>query len=284
MEYYSYSKIRDYAFCPMLYKWRYIEKYIPIKKSKALALGSCMAAGVAAFRNPGLNKLPVDAFIETWREEGESLEFSKDEDPMRSVERGIEILEAYMEYYPEEPEHVVKPEIWFEEEIAKDIIFRGRVDGIMRDGNDVFLIEDKTVSWLGPQWFKVQMNSYQILWYLYICKKLGLFSLFPNQNRIRCLINAIYINPTKFRFEREFTIKAPNIIEASLSKMLEWIEMIRFSVSHDLFPYGDGDKCQAYGGCDYLPLKDARGEMRERLLKGSYRKVAESLADKEETQ
>ena len=288
-EYYSYSKIRDFAFCPKLYKWRYVEGYRPLKKAKALALGSCMAAGVAAFRkngniehsvideqNPENTKLtPIDAFLETWKSQGQSLEFSKDEDPLRSVERGLEILEAYMNEYPEEPELVVKPEIWFEEEIAPDIFFRGRVDGIMRDENDVFLIEDKTVSWLGPQWFRAQKDSYQILWYMFICKKLGLFELFREKERPRCLVNAIYINPTRFRFEREMTMKSNKIIDDSLNKMLEWIEMIRFATNNDVFPKADGDKCQAYGGCEYLPLKNAHGEMLQRLLMGGFTKEQE---------
>lgn len=269
MESYSYTKINTYAACPYKYYLQNIERLLPTEKAKPLALGACMASGVAAYRETGNREKARDAFVETWHEEGRVLETYKKDDPMRSVERGIEILDAYMEHYPDEPEHSIKPEIRFEEEILEGVLFRGRIDGVVRAGKDIAIDEDKTASRLGEFYFKQLRNSYQILWYLWIAKHLGLFEI-EGTRAPKCLINVLYIHPETLRFERQLIVKTSKQVDATFPILVNWIKQIQTATKLNLFPKADNSVCQMYGGCEYLPLKYAEGRVKESLLKNYY--------------
>lgn len=269
MEKYSYTKISTYESCPYKYRFRYIEGVKTKTKAKPLALGSCMASGLAAFRDTGKPDDAKEAFVKTWADEGQVLCASSEDDPMRSVERGLIILDEYMKYYPDDPTDMVQPEIKFEEEIAPDIFFRGRIDGVIRVGNDIAIDEDKTASRLGDFYFKQLRNSYQILWYLWIAKKLGLFSI-KGTKAPKCLINVSYIHKANLRFERQLVIKTSRQVDASFPIMMDWIKQIQTVTEMNLFPKADNEMCLKYGGCEYLPLKYAEGRVRESLLKNEY--------------
>ena len=112
-------------------------------------------------------------------------------------------------------------------------------------------------------------DSYQILWYLYIAKKLGLFSLEGNRAP-KCLINVLYIHEKNIRFERQIVIKTSKQVDASFSIMMDWIKQIQTAENMNLFPKADNEQCQKYGGCDYLPLKYASNRIYESLLENEY--------------
>jgi hypothetical protein len=269
MEKYSYTKISTYESCPSKYQKRYIEGITTKTKARPLALGSCMASGLAAFRATGNAEKAREAFIKTWEKEGKILSISSEDDPMRSVERGLTILNEYTKFYPSDPTDTIQPEIKFEEEVAPNIIFRGRIDGVIRVGTDTAIDEDKTASRLGDFYFKQLRSSYQILWYLWVAKRLGLFNI--EGTRVpKCLINVLYIHAKNLRFERQLIIKTTRQVDASFPIMMDWIKQIQVATEMNLFPKADNEMCQKYGGCEYLPLKYAEGRIRESLLKNEY--------------
>jgi hypothetical protein len=272
MNRFSFSKIDAYASCPCFFQKRYIDFIIPKIKAKPLALGSCMAAGLATFREDGSVEAAVESFIKTWADEGHALDQSKEDDPLRSVERGVEILQAYGREYPEDHKDFIRPEIRFEEEVADGIIFTGRIDGVIRlfEEEDIAIDEDKTASRLGPFYFRQLGKSYQIKWYMLMAKRLGLFDIYPKQ-KLQCLMNVSYIHKEKFRFERELTIKTKYEIDRSLDDLLKWIKQINLSVEHDIWPKANSEQCLKYGGCDYLPLRDASPENYARMIETMYK-------------
>jgi hypothetical protein len=271
---FSWSKINSYAFCPRLYKYRYVEKLKPIKKAFALSLGYCMSCGIQSFRQTGKKDLAFLAFADAWEKDGKVLLSKKVDDSRRSVERGLEVLSAYVDNYPEEPDTIVQPEVSFNIEIAPDIIFTGRIDAVVRlqDGS-LAIIEDKTTSRLGDSFFTKLKGSSQILWYLWVANKMGLFEIEGKKNMPKCWLNAIYIHHEKLRFERDITIKAAKTLECAHNNMLQWIKQIITAEKLDLFPYNDVDnsQCTAYGGCDFLPLKYASASLRDRIIKNEFK-------------
>ena len=269
MENYSHSRIACYMMCPEKYRLRYIDHVVPTKKAKPLALGSCMAEGLASFREEGDQEAAQEVFMKTWVDGDRVLEVSKEDDPLRSVERGLEILNEYMLTYPDDPKEFIHPEVRFDEEIMDGVRFRGRIDGIIAIGDDVALVEDKTASRLGPFYFKQLGDSYQIKWYMAIAKKLGLFDL-SKKKVPRCLMNVSYIHPTTFRFERQITPKTGALLDESLERLKDWIRQIQFATREMLFPKGDSETCLKYGGCEYLPLRDASPSIKASLLKNEY--------------
>ena len=271
---FSWSKINSYAFCPMLYKHRYVEKLKPVKKATALSMGYCMSCGIQSFRQTGEKDKAYAGFVDAWSSDGKVLASRKKDDPRRSVERGLEILSAYVDNYSEESDIVVHPEVSFNTEIAPDIIFTGRIDAVVRlqDGS-LAIIEDKTTSRLGDSFFTKLKSSSQILWYLWVANKMGLFEIEGKKNMPKCWLNAIYIHHEKLRFERDITIKSTKTLEYAHNNMLQWIKQIITAEEKDLFPLNDVDnsQCTAYGGCDFLPLKYAPSSLRDRIIKNEFK-------------
>ena len=270
MESYSYSKVDCFMHCPQKYNLRYIQKLIPQRKSKPLALGSCIAAGIAEYRTSGQVEAARNAFFQTWLNEGKALALKRDDDPMRSVERGIEILNGYMEEYPDDPQVVVQAEIRFEEEIMPNILWRGRIDGVMDINGTLAVIEDKTASRLGDFYFKRLRKSYQVLWYMWVARHLGLFDITRPQAP-KCLINVSYIHATNMRYERQLVPKVNRTLDDSFEDLKLWIKSIQYSVAENHFPQADSDECLKYGGCDYLPLRGTSSRIRESLIKTEYK-------------
>jgi hypothetical protein len=253
----------------MKYKKRYVEGITPKKKSKALSLGFCMASALNGFRQTGSKDEGIKFFTKAWEEDGQNLVLKKDDDSRRSVERGLEIFSNYVNNYPDEPNSIVQAEIKFEHQIAEGIIFNGRIDGVIRlsDGS-LAIIEDKTTSRLGDSYFVRMKGSSQVLWYMWVANKLGLFCLNAKVQLPKCYINAIYIHDKTNRFERDITMKTEDTLELASENMLKWIHQIQKAERDDHFPLNDVDNsvCTAYGGCEYLPLKYAKKSQYDRLL------------------
>lgn len=270
---FSWSRINSYAFCPQLYKHRYIEKIKPKKKALALSLGYAMSCGVQTFRQTGKKDETLKSFTDAWKEDGKVLKLIKGDDPIRSVERGLEILSAYIDNYPDEADHIVQPEVAFNVEIMPNVIFNGRIDAVTRmsDGS-LAIIEDKTTSRLGSTFFTRLKGSSQILWYLWVANNLGLFNVDGKTHMPKCILNAIYIHKENLRFERDITIKSTNILECAHQNMLNWINQIFLAEEKDFFPCNDIDnsQCSAYGGCDYLSLKYTPKKLKDRFIQNEF--------------
>jgi len=270
---FSWTRISCFADCPYKYKLRYLDHLRPIKKASALSLGYCMSRGLQTYRQTGNQDKAVDAFIAAWKEDRKVLLLEKKDDPRRSVERGLEILKNYVEEFPEEKTFVVAPEVNFETEVAPSINFIGRIDAVIRMADEsLAIIEDKTTSRLGPSYFTRLKGSSQVLWYMWVANKLGLFDLEGKKQMPKCLINAIYIHAETRRFERDITVKSVKTLEQAQQNMLKWINRIIAAEEANCFPRNDLDNsvCTAYGGCDYLPLKYVAESLKERIIKKEF--------------
>lgn len=270
---FSWSRINSYAFCPMLYKHRYIDKIMPIRKAAALSLGYAMSCSIQKYRQTGKKDDAFLAFVDAWEIDGKVLVSRKADDPRRSVERGLEILSAYIEQYPDEPENIVQPEVSFNIEVMPDVFYTGRIDAVIRlnDGS-LAIIEDKTTSRLGGTFFTKLKGSFQVLGYLWVANEMGLFNIDEKKQMPKCWLNAIYIHPTTLRFERDITIKSTRTLERAKENMLLWIKQIFLAEKNDLFPCNDVDnsQCMAYGGCDYLSLKYAPKRLYDRIVEHEF--------------
>jgi hypothetical protein len=266
---YSFSKISDYMACPLKYKFRYIDFLLPKRKAMPLAMGSCMANGVAKFRSGGTSEESMQAFMDAWKEEGSVLPMDKATDPKRSVERGLEILSQYMIEYPDDPKETIMPEVRFEEEIMPNIIWRGRIDGVMKIDNTIAIVEDKTSSWWGEASFTNLQNSFQVLSYLAVARRKGLFEILGRQNP-KILLNIIYIHEKNFRWPRRFVTKFNQEIDAAWVELLKWVEQVEKMRAIDFFPAADYSICSRYGGCEYLPLRFAPEDMKKDIIEANY--------------
>lgn len=243
-----------------------------------------MSQGLEHFRNTGDVVSSAEVLIKACSEDDSELVGSKIDDPKRSIERLVEIFSGYCAEYPNEPKTVIQPETPFEIFIdsAERIIFRGVIDVVieMADGSPA-IIEDKTTSRLGETFFRYHKDSPQVLWYLRTADQLGLFTK-PKSSIPKAIINAIYIHPTQFRFERDIAIKPRRILDESYHDMLDWISEILSAEELNFYPR-NFCFCHEYGGCDYLLLRDLdpQSTLYARVLEANYKVKKEESTDAE---
>lgn len=278
---FSYSRILDYATCPRKYYWHNVAKITPIEKSKALTFGYCMSEALRAWRRSGKVDDAKDAFVKAWIDDDKNLKQKADpNDPkdFRTVERGFELIQEYTRQYPDEPSQVIQSEVKFDgiplgvvDGIA--IQSRGRIDGVLRIGNDINILEDKTTSALGPSFFKTIKSSFQVSLYLWVSDQLGLFKIGEKPTTPRCVINAMRVHPKEFKFDRDIVMKSRHKLNLIQENLLDWIRQIFWSEQTGIYPMNDidGSICEKYGGCEYLPLRYATKSMQETLIKSSFK-------------
>ncbi len=277
---FSWSRIDTFITCPYRYYLRYVKNISSKRKAKALAAGSTIAKFLEVFRTGKSYKDCInDVCLYVDQKEKDNLFWKKIDDPQRSVERLLEIMFAYTVHYPNEPNQIIQPEITFEypffltfnnEEMK--IIFNGRLDGVIESDHSFALIEDKTTSRLGDTFFKEKIDSFQVLWYLWVAQKMGLFDVSGKKQSPKCLINAIYIHATNCRFEREITIKSNQSLECSFQQMQIWLKCILLAEKQNQFPK-NFNSCQNYKGCEYLHLRDTdeNSQMWNRMINSFYK-------------
>ena len=276
--FFSYSRILDYATCPQKYYFRNVLRIDPKEKSKALAMGSCVSRALQAYRKEGSLNKAIDAFKDTWEEEGKVLRLDIDPNfpkDFRTVKRGIELIRDYVLKYPDDPKNTIEPEVPFEVPLFEDkdlFLLRGRIDGVFVNDSDVCIGEDKTTSQLGETFLPNLAGSLQIKIYLWAADYRGLFEIGGKKKTPRCLMNAMRVHPTEFRFKRDMTIQSRPQLELAKANIVNWIKRILVAEADGNFPLNDVNNsvCTMYGGCEYLPLRYKEGSVRESLLKNEY--------------
>jgi len=274
---FSYSKVSSYITCPRKFYLHYCLGLSPKRKSKALAVGAAMAIALSEYRKTGDPDDGIKGIISAWKSsEADCLDFSREIDPKRSVERLCDIFLNYCDHYPDEMKMMLQPEVTFQLPIkvyGKDIIFDGRIDGCILDGGSPSLIEDKTTSLLGDSFFREKGISFQILWYLYVAREMGFFSIKGKSSTPKCIINGIRIfEPPKKQtatpsFQREVTIKTNKTLDEGKESLIQWIETIYRSSEWGIWP-SNNERCMDYGGCEFYPLKgiDEDSNMWNRII------------------
>ena len=279
---FSFSKILTYSTCPQKYSLVYgnPRRILPIKKAKPLALGSCLAKGFEGYRITGTLEGASDAFQKEWIKDGKVLSIRPDpENPkdFRTVERGLEVLKDYIRQYPGEDKQMIEPEVRFRIKIGEingtAIFLVGRIDGVFLLGKDICVVEDKSTSMLGPTYLQNLRDSLQIGLYLYAAERQGLFDVGGKKKTPKCLMNAVKVHLKEFKYDRDLAVKSRIHLERYKDNAMDWIRRIISSEETGIFPKNDADNltCTKYGGCEYLPLRYAEGNIRERLLKNEYK-------------
>jgi len=277
---FSFSKILNYATCPMLHYYRDVVHVFPGRKAKALSLGNCMSEALRKYRSTGSLEEASDGFKAAWISDGKILRVESDpEDPkdFRTVRRALEILEEYVIEYPDDPDNVVRPEVSFEIKAGTvrgyDIILNGRIDGVMLSTQKrPQIIEDKTTTRLGPSFFVQLGGSLQIGLYLWAANEYGLFEIGGKRTTPTCLMSAVRIHPKESKFMRDVAIKSRDTLNGFKDNALKWIDRMIASEEESIYPLNDIDNsiCIKYGGCDYALLKYVSSKVKKTLLKNEF--------------
>lgn len=276
----DHSIFSTYQTCREKCRLSYVEGYRPVITAPPLDFGSAWHAGLAALYSNNMSiEAARGAFIHELQIRESALPLSMDSDEKRSIERGLYMLEAYVERWRNEPYEVVRRpdtdepyvEIGFAVYITSwrgiPVMLIGRIDRIMKSKvtGKIVNVESKTTSQGLDTFMKQLKPNHQVTGYHLAAKRLGL-------DISGTLWDAVFVssrqpNPKKggwmtygIDFEKDFgrveTRRSDTDIEEFLSDLINIVN------EYCEWRYGAGAKsprwprnaptaCHMYGGCQF---------------------------------
>lgn len=279
--------------CPLWYKTRIIDHWTPTGKSAALGAGGAIHSGLAAWYSTRDPEAAVAAIRSAWPSDHPV-------DDYRTEEKCVKIMLEYMKNYTFESFTVIPGmveiattlpmgtylpicnachadnQLQFDNPNVYDpstnecshcgadlepLEYGGIFDTLIDFNGQVYILEHKTTSQLGPKFFDQFKPNNQITGYVWLAKGLS----------GRCdgaLVNAIGImKSSATKFERHFTTRNQQELDDWVRQV--WVEAThiqRFQLTGE-WPMRS-KACTIYGGCEFLQVhsmsdKDTQRQMLE---------------------
>lgn len=260
--------------CPAKYQLRMVEGWTSRRRTGALGFGSALHIGLATWYKTGDPVLCLQEINKAWPD-------NMPIDDWRTKEKCIVTMAEYIKQYPTETWKVVgmpdNPVIevpftldfgmylpcttcsvkhgderdWLEAichfcGMAKEALEYGGIYDMLVDfGGQLFVVDHKSTSVLGPQYFNQFNPNNQMTGYIWAASQLS------GAKVTGAIINAIGVMKTgKTKFEREITSRSPEAIE--VWKRMVYVEACNIK-EHErigLFPWRT-QSCTMYGRCEY---------------------------------
>jgi RecB family exonuclease len=175
----TYSALNTFRNCPRKYKNRYIDNLRPRERAEALSFGSVIHAAIELwYRSPDTeSRLPdVLAYIDDAFENR-----VVDSNQMVQWHLATAMIRGYAERYATEEFEIVEVEKEFVGEIrnpdtgrqSQTFRIAGKVDGIVRCHDGLYLLEHKTASTVDASYLDKLWTDTQIALYCYYLRELG---------------------------------------------------------------------------------------------------------------
>jgi hypothetical protein len=173
----TYSMWSLFRNCRKAAHWRYVLELVPLEKDRNLSFGSLIHVCLETWhrtRDLGLTLAHVDQAC---------CNRAQDEEQRRVWHLATAMMRAYAARYPAEEFEIVALEKGFEGNIinpktgaaSRSFVLAGKVDGIVRLGDQHFLLESKSAAVLDESYLEKLWTDFQIsLYAFYIEQTLGL--------------------------------------------------------------------------------------------------------------
>jgi hypothetical protein len=163
----TYSMWSLFRNCRKACEWRYIHELVPVEQDHNLAFGRVIHRCLEIWHR-GRDLAPVLDFIDRTYSER-----TREEGQKRNWHLAVAMMKGYASRYPTEEFNVVCLEKTFRGKIAnpatgassRSFLLAGRVDGIVRIGNEHYLLEHKTASQVDADYLERLWTDFQILLY-----------------------------------------------------------------------------------------------------------------------
>lgn len=238
------TMIRDSLHCRRYFFWRHIRNLVPIEPKPSLAYGIAVHSMLATWHETRNFKSALISFDKSWLEHG-----APEGDAKRNPLRAAETMNAYRQFYDNEPFKVVKTEAVGALPVGSFLLIV-IIDLIMDyPGYGLLPMDHKTTSFLNENWWKQINPAHQYSAYL-----LAMRSLF-GKNCNSLFVNGILVDKSRCLFERRPTSRSD-------WELSQWLKDINFHYEYQLkpcyeqntWPQND-DYCQRWpGGCEYHSL------------------------------
>ena len=173
----TYSMWSLFRNCRKACEWRYVHELVPLERDRNLALGTVIHECLEIWHSTGNLDAVLDAVDRAYP--------TRDQDPdqKRDWHLATAMMKGYATRYADEEFEVVALEKTFEGKIvnpatsasSRSFILAGKVDGIVRIGNEHYLLEHKTASQLDGSYLERLWSDFQIVLYSrYVEQTLGI--------------------------------------------------------------------------------------------------------------
>ena len=265
---FDYTKLSDFMICQRRGYFAHVRDWQPEVPSAAIVFGACWHRAMESiYKNPKdkaseMIERAGTAFVSEWRLYG----LDEESWHPRSVSRGLELLEAYVEHYREEIERTIvlaveRPfQVLLEEEGPT---YHGRLDAVVRlpQTEGIYVLEHKTASSISGSWREQFSPNVQIDGYCHAARSLW----GPDVRGV--LVNGVAVLKTKVEFSRVPVMRQLEQLEAWRWEVLDYINLIEWEYHRFLeFQREEGTAefmrafpknttaCTHYGGCRYLDI------------------------------
>lgn len=262
--------------CERKWGWQYDVNIVPRKNSIHLHAGGAYAKGLEEARRAvftgGHNMrdalaLGAEAVIAFWGEYEDALwSWSEGADPQvhrnKTLDAVLLALEKYWEAYPpitDPLQPVIEGgrlgvEFGFalpfgvnHPETGEPLLYAGRYDMLGMFHNQLFVVDDKTTSQLGPTWSDQWHMRSQFTGYCWGARSYG----YPVAGAI---IRGMAFLKNEFKTQQAITYREDWKIDRWHKQLVRDVERMKEVWQHKDYNYDLADACSAYGGCPYRML------------------------------
>ena len=247
------TQIECFNVCPRKYYWRHIRHLVKdVPESPALTFGQAIHSALEALYKGATLEEAIQIFLHFHKEH--------DGETKRTADVGVKILEEYHKKYFPESWNVLHVESSVSMEVAKDLLFYGRLDLIVEFMGTIYVVDHKTSSTMRF----VEHPNHQLSGYIACGRSLGL-------DVSGAIVNLIGVYKTKTDFKRVITTRRENELEEWRNHILYTKLRIDDCLRNKWFPMYS-HSCSRYGGtCPYLDLCVASERHLDYIINGSYK-------------
>jgi hypothetical protein len=164
-EKFDYTALSTFLVCRKKYYWRMVRGLVGKRPPLAAEFGRCIHKALDVWYKTHDKKASKEAFSSTFVE-------SQDDDK-RTQAVGAKLLDLYFEKYENEPFKVIASELEFNVPLLGNISLIGRIDKIIDWEGAIYVMDHKTTSRLGYEFFYKIKPNMQFDGYIYAARKLG---------------------------------------------------------------------------------------------------------------
>lgn len=251
--YFDYTMMSNFLRCRFYYYFRHIRHLVPKVTAAPLSFGKTWHSATRMLAEGKSSEDAQKHFKSDYKNE------TKDE--MRTPERGALMVKMYEEKYKRAPMKFLYTETPFALHFPDNVILCGRMDGIVKWRDGVYVLERKTTSKLGITFFEKFELNYQIDAYCLGCMELvgacnGAILDIVRVCKPAPKIDVDFVRDVVSRTKDDLVLAKKNMIEIS------------YDMQHGPL-YQNKDSCMLYyRKCQYHDL--CMGACDERIIKASY--------------
>ena len=293
--YVDHSTLSTFATCEEKGRLAYVEHLRPLETGKPLIFGSAFHAAVASIYSGGSRESAHTAFLDEVRRAGpDTLPLSADSTEKRSVERGLYLIDAYIEKWAAQDvnwEDVLRPDtaepyvemgfaVFLMNWQSTPVMYVGKVDRIRRNRVDgqLYNWETKTTGSAVSYYVQQTRPNHQITGYKWACQE------FLKLNIAGTILDVIHVSDRKIggKFVNGIDIEkdfARVETRRSTTDVEEFLFDVRALATRYLALQDAGERrwsrnapaaCYMYGGCHFRDL--CNSNLNPQIMANKYRK------------